>query len=84
MKRDAIVACLQAIAAGERIRLLHRVLGPRLLSLNEVAEHLQLSMATVRRLAAKGDLRVVQIGGNANTVRVHVDDLEALIEKGRR
>ena len=56
----------------------------QLLTLQQVADRLQVSMSTVRRKVASGELPVVRIGRNQ---RVRPADLEAYIkanlEKGR-
>ena len=57
----------------------------QLLTLHQVADRLQVSMSTVRRKVASGELTVVRIGRNQ---RVRPVDLEAYIkanvEKGGR
>ncbi len=49
----------------------------QLLTLQQVADRLQVSMSTIRRLADTGDLKIVRIGRN---LRVRPDDLRAYIE----
>jgi len=49
----------------------------QLLTLQQVADRLQVSMSTVRRLVDAGDLKIVRIGRN---LRVRPDDLRAYIE----
>lgn len=49
----------------------------QLLTLQQVADRLQVSMSTIRRLADAGDLKIVRIGRN---LRVRPDDLRAYIE----
>ena len=50
----------------------------QLLTLQQVADRLQVSMSTVRRLAAKGKLKTVRIGRN---LRVRPEDLAAYIKE---
>ena len=49
----------------------------QLLTLPQVADRLQVSMSTVRRLVAAGKLKVVRIG--SRNQRVRPDDLRAYI-----
>ena len=49
----------------------------QLLTLQQVADRLQVSMSTIRRLADAGDLKLVRIGRN---LRVRPDDLQTYIE----
>ena len=50
----------------------------QLLTLQQVADRLQVSMSTVRRLVAAGRLKTVRIGRN---LRVRPDDLAAYIKE---
>lgn len=50
----------------------------QLLTLQQVADRLQVSMSTVRRLVAAGKLKTVRIGRN---LRVRPDDLAAYIKE---
>jgi excisionase family DNA binding protein len=52
-----------------------------LLTLDDVAEHLQVSRRTVERLIAAGELAATRIGA---ATRVHPDDLRAFVERLRR
>ena len=49
----------------------------KLLTLQQVADRLQVSMSTVRRLIDAGKLKTVRIGRN---LRVRPDDLKTYIE----
>jgi len=49
----------------------------QLLTLRQVADRLQVSMSTVRRLVDAGELRTVRIGRN---LRVRPEDLKAYID----
>jgi len=49
----------------------------QLLTLQQVADRLQVSISTVRRLVDAGELRAVRIGRN---LRVRPEDLAAYIE----
>lgn len=49
----------------------------QLLTLQQVADRLQVSISTVRRLVDAGELRTVRIGRN---LRVRPEDLAAYIE----
>lgn len=51
-----------------------------LLRVDDVAAILQIDPRTVRRLAAKGQLTPVRIGGS---VRFTADDVQALVDAGR-
>jgi excisionase family DNA binding protein len=53
----------------------------QLLTLQQVAERLQVSMSTVRRLVDAGKLRSVRIGRN---LRVRPEDLAAYIEEAKQ
>ena len=55
---------------------------PELLTLNQVAAHLQVSRRTVERLVAAGRIRVVHIG---RAIRVSDRELEAYVaaQRGR-
>jgi excisionase family DNA binding protein len=50
--------------------------SPQLLSLKKAAARLDVSVPTVRRLASKGVLRAVKIGGQ---LRIAISDLQAFI-----
>ena len=50
--------------------------SPQLLSLKEAAARLDVSVPTVRRLASKGVLQAVKIGGQ---LRIAISDLQAFI-----
>ncbi len=50
----------------------------QLLTLQQVADRLQVSMSTVRRLVAAGKLKTVRIGRN---LRVRPEDLAAYIKE---
>lgn len=52
-----------------------------LLTVQEVAERLAVSLATVRRLTRAGELTKVVIGGS---IRFEPLDVEALIERGKQ
>jgi excisionase family DNA binding protein len=54
--------------------------APRLYSLSAVAERLDVSVDTVRRLVGRGELGVVRIGAS---VRVPDSELAAFIERAR-
>ena len=56
-------------------------LSTQLYSINTVAERLEVSQDTVRRLIARGDLVAIRIGAS---VRVSATELEAFIEGQRR
>jgi len=53
--------------------------SPRLLTVDEVAERLTISPATVYRLIAARELHKIRIGGST---RFREADVEALIERG--
>ncbi|MPV48885.1 helix-turn-helix domain-containing protein [Pseudactinotalea sp. HY160] len=53
---------------------------PRFLTLADVTEILQVSMATVRALVRSGELRGIQVGGKG-TWRIERVELEAYIER---
>jgi len=53
----------------------------QLLTLQQVADRLQVSMSTVRRLVSAGDLVAVRIGRN---LRVRPEDLAAYIEEAKK
>lgn len=53
----------------------------QLLTLQQVADRLQVSMSTVRRLLDAGKLRSVRIGRN---LRVRPEDLAAYIEEAKQ
>jgi excisionase family DNA binding protein len=55
----------------------------RLLSLQECAELLQVSEATVRRLVRRGELPASKIGGETGPLRVAPADLRAYVERRR-
>ena len=55
-------------------------LSTQLYSINTVAERLEVSQDTVRRLIARGDLVAIRIGAS---VRVSAAELEAFIEGQR-
>lgn len=55
-------------------------LRPRLLTVADVAEELQLCERSVRRLITRGDLCVHRVG---RAVRVSADDLEGYLAKSR-
>jgi excisionase family DNA binding protein len=50
---------------------------PRLLTPNEVAEHLRVSTMTVYRLIKSGDLRAARIG---KSFRISEDDVDAYLQ----
>lgn len=52
----------------------------RLLTIQEVAERLTVSRATVRRLIQTGQLPRIKVGGS---VRFEAPDVQALIERGK-
>jgi excisionase family DNA binding protein len=52
----------------------------KLLRIHQVAEGLDVSARTVRRLIAKGELVACRLG---RSVRVHPDDLAAYIDRHR-
>jgi excisionase family DNA binding protein len=52
----------------------------QLFSIGTVAERLEVSPDTVRRLIARGDLAVVRFGG---IVRVSAEDLESFVARQR-
>lgn len=52
----------------------------KLLTLQQVADRLQVSMSTAYRLVYAGEIAVVRIGRN---LRVRPEDLEAYIEASR-
>jgi excisionase family DNA binding protein len=56
--------------------------GPRLLTLNQVAERLQVSLSDVRRKVRTGVLPCVRLG--PHQVRVLISDLESYIDAQRR
>lgn len=51
----------------------------QLLTLQQAADRLQISMSTIRRLIKAGKLQAVQIGRN---LRIRPADLEAYINEG--
>lgn len=51
--------------------------GDRYLSMETVAERLEMSVRSVRRLVASGDLRAVRIGKRA--LRIRERDVEAIL-----
>lgn len=53
----------------------------QLLTLQQVADRLQVSMSTVRRLVDAGKLKAVRIGRN---LRVRPEDLAAYIEEAKQ
>ena len=53
----------------------------QLLTLQQVADRLQVSMSTVRRLVAAGRLKAVRIGRN---LRVRPEDLSKYIEEAKK
>lgn len=53
----------------------------QLLTLQQVADRLQVSMSTVRRLVDAGKLKTVRIGRN---LRVRPEDLAAYIEDAKK
>lgn len=53
----------------------------QLLTLQQVADRLQVSMSTVRRLVAAGKLKAVRIGRN---LRVRPEDLSKYIEEAKK
>lgn len=54
--------------------------GPRFLTLNDVAEVLNTSLAQVTALVRRGDLRALKLGGRGQW-RVEASELEAFIER---
>ena len=54
----------------------------KLLTLREIAESLQVSERTIRRLVNRGDLAGVKVGDRGQ-VRVKSEDLEAYLERQR-
>ena len=52
----------------------------QLLTLQQVADRLQVSMSTVRRLVSAGKLKTVRIGRN---LRARPEDLAAYIERAK-
>jgi excisionase family DNA binding protein len=52
-----------------------------LLTLDQVAQSLAISKATVRRLVDTGELPTVRIGPGGRLVRVRVRDVEAVINE---
>jgi len=60
-------------------------LEPALLRIRQVADRLQVSVSTVRRLIGAGRLAVVNIGsGTYKIYRVPVADLEAFIDERKQ
>ena len=57
--------------------------GGRLLTLRETAERLHVSVDTVRRRIASGELPAVQLGGRGAPVRVDERDLQRWLYGGR-
>ena len=53
----------------------------QLLTLQQVADRLQVSMSTVRRLVDAGKLKAIRIGRN---LRVRPEDLAAYIEEAKK
>lgn len=53
---------------------------PRLLTMADVADVLGLSVRTVRRMAATGELPIVRLNGR--TVRFRPEDVRTLIKRG--
>lgn len=53
----------------------------QLLTLQQVADRLQVSMSTVRRLVDAGKLKAIRIGRN---LRVRPEDLAAYIEEAKQ
>lgn len=60
--------------------------APIVLRLDQVAERLQVSRATVDRIVASGELRVTRVGSGRGHPRVHPRDLDAYLagRAGRR
>ena len=54
--------------------------GPRFLTLTDVAEILNTSLAQVTALVRRGDLRALKLGGRGQW-RVETTELEAFIER---
>ncbi len=54
--------------------------GPRFLTLNDVAEVLNTSLAQVTALVQRGDIRAIKIGGRGQW-RVEAVELERFIER---
>jgi len=54
--------------------------GPRFLTLNDVAEVLNTSLAQVSALVQRGDIRALKIGGRGQW-RIERDELEAFIQR---
>jgi excisionase family DNA binding protein len=56
----------------------------RLLTLRETAERLHVSVDTVRRRIASGDLQAVQLGGRGAPLRVDERELQVWLYGSRR
>ncbi|GAA1920405.1 helix-turn-helix domain-containing protein [Nocardioides marmoribigeumensis] len=54
--------------------------GPRFLTLNDVAEVLNTSLAQVSALVQRGEIRALKIGGRGQW-RIERDELEAFIQR---
>jgi excisionase family DNA binding protein len=52
---------------------------PRLLTLAQVAEHLDVCIRTLRRAIDRGDIRVVKLG---RVIRVSEDELRRIVAEG--
>jgi excisionase family DNA binding protein len=63
------------------IRTQQPVPGPRLYSISTVADRLDVSPDTVRRLLARGDLTPIRIG---SAVRIAAAELESFVERRQR
>ena len=58
----------------------HEPMGPRFLTIADVAEQLSVSVSQVRALIRSGDLPAIRIGGRGQW-RVEATELEAFIQR---
>ena len=56
----------------------------RLMTMQQAAEHLSISKATVIRLAKAGKIKVVPLGLSARAWRVHPADLDQFVNQSRQ